>query len=203
LEIEEKFGVKTLPVRCDVSQVQDAEDMITSTVDKFGRVDILFNNAGITGAAKAVVDMPDEEWHETLGINLSGIFFCSRAAAREMIKQNEGKIINVTSGASFQPLENSGDYCASKGGALLLTKVMALELIRYNINVNALCPGVFNTELNPVLGARVQKLVKKIIPIGRIGEIEEMKGLAVFLASAASNYLVGSAVLIDGGVNKI
>ena len=195
----EKLGVKTLPVKCDVSNREDVEKMIKTTMQEFGKIDILVNNAGITGAAKAVVDMSDEEWSETIAINLTGIFLCSRAAAKEMIKQNKGKIINITSTASFMPLPYSGDYCASKGGALLLTKVMALELIKYNINVNAICPGFFETHLNPVFGAKILQEAPKKIPIGRIAKVDEMKGLAIYLASPASDYLVGSAIVIDGG----
>jgi len=198
-EIRE-FGVDTLALRCDVSNVCDAENLIRSTVDKFGKVDILVNNAGITGSAKAVVDMLDEEWHETLAINLSGLFFCSRAAAREMIKQNSGKIINVASIASFMPLPHSGDYCASKGGVLLLTKVMALELIRFNINVNAICPGYFRTDLNSVMADKIEKEIKKRVPAGRVGDPAEIAALAVYLASSASDYLVGAAIPICGGV---
>ncbi|RJQ86916.1 MAG: 3-oxoacyl-ACP reductase FabG [Desulfobacteraceae bacterium] len=199
-EINRDFGVKTMPVRCDVSRVEDAENMIAATVEKFGQVDILANNAGITGSAKAMVDIPDEEWQQTLSINLTGIFNCSRAAAREMIKRKNGKIINVTSVASFMPVPHSGDYCASKGGALLLTKVMALELIKYNIQVNAICPGYFDTDLNPGLASKVEQEVKKRIPARRIGNPKEIAGLAVLLASPAGDYLVGAAINIDGGV---
>ena len=195
----EKLGVKTLPVKCNVSNREDVENMVGTTVQEFGKIDILVNNAGITGAAKAVIDMSDEEWHETLAINLTGVFLCSRAAAKEMIKQNKGKIINVTSVASFMALPHSGDYCASKGGALLLTKVMALELIKYNINVNAICPGYFESHLNPLMGEKIQREAAKRIPIGRMANVDEMKGLAVYLASPASDYLVGSAIVIDGG----
>ena len=195
-----KLGIETLAVRCDVSNVNDVENLINATVDRFGRVDVLVNNAGITGSAKPVMDMPDEEWNETLSINLTGIFNCSRAAAREMVKKNSGKIINITSIASFMPIPHSGDYCASKGGALLLTKVMALELIKYNIQVNAICPGYFATDLNPTLGAKIEREVRKRVPAGRIGKVAEIGGLAVFLASSASDYVVGAAIPIDGGV---
>jgi len=198
-EIEKK-GIRSLAVRCDVSNPQEVEDMICATIKKFGRVDILVNNAGITGSAKAVTDMSDQEWHETLAINLTGTFLCSRKAAQEMIKQNSGKIINIASVGSFKPLPHSGDYSASKGGMLMLTRVMALELIRHNIQVNAICPGYFMTEMNPEYRDRIAKQAKKRVPIGRIGDVKELQGLAVLLASSASDYMVGSAVVIDGGV---
>ena len=196
----ERLGVRTMPVRCDISKAKDADDLIRAAVKEFGQVDILFNNAGITGSAKAVIDMSDHEWDKTLSINLTGVFFCSRAAAKEMIKQNRGKIINVTSVASFKPLPNSGDYCASKGGVLMLTKVLALELIKHNIQVNAICPGYFDTHFAPRLKERVIRNITKIVPSGRLADVEEIKGLAVFLASSASDFLVGAAVPIDGGV---
>lgn len=116
-----------------------------------------------------------------------------------MIKQKSGKIINILSIASFQPVRNSADYCASKGGGLLLTKVLALEMIRHNIHVNAICPGAFDTNLAPALKESVKKDIRNLIPVGRIADVEEIKGLAVFLASSASDFLVGSAIPIDGG----
>ena len=196
----EGLGVRAVPVKCDVSVAEDAEGLIRAAIKEFDKVDILVNNAGITGSAKAVTEMPDEEWQKTLSINLTGMFFCSRAAAREMKKQNSGKIINITSVASFHPIRNSGDYCASKGGALMFTKVLALELIKHNIQVNAICPGYFDTQIAPRLKERVEKNVKRMVPIGRLAHVDEIKGLAVFLASRASDFIVGTAIPIDGGV---
>lgn len=195
----EKLGVRTLPVKCDVSNKEEVEDVVRATVQEFGKIDILFNNAGITGSAKPVIEISDEEWNETLATNLTGMFLCCRAVAKEMIKQNKGKIINVTSMASFKPIPHSGDYCASKAGALLLSYVLALELIKHNINVNVICPGYFATHLNPEYGERMLQQIEKRIPIGRVADVNEIKGLAVYLASPASDYLVGSAIPIDGG----
>jgi len=195
----EKLGVRAKAVRCDVSRSDHPDELVRAAMEEFGHLDILVNNAGISGSAKPIVDMPDDEWNRTLDVNLSGIFYCSRAAAREMIKQKRGKIINILSIAAFQPVRHSADYCASKGGGLLLTKVLALELIRHNIYVNAICPGAFDTKLAPALKESVNKNIHNLIPIGRMADVEEIKGLAVFLASPASNYLVGSAIPIDGG----
>ena len=197
----EKSGTAALALECDVSRSRDANKLIQFTMDKFDKIDILVNNAGISGGAKPVTDMSDEEWDHTLAVNLTGIFLCSRAAAQTMMAQKSGKIINITSVASYKPLANSGDYCASKGGALMLTKVLALELVRYNIQVNAICPGMFDTDLAPQIKAAYMKNVKQLIPIGRFAQVEEMKGLAVFLASSASDYLVGAAIPIDGGLS--
>ena len=197
----EKTGVRAVAVKCDVSQTEDADNLMRTTIEEFDNIDILVNNAGISGSAKPITAMTDEEWHRTLAINLTGIFLCSRAAAKKMIEQKSGKIINITSVASYKPLANSGDYCASKGGALMLTKVLALELVKYNIQVNAICPGMFDTNLAPQIKAAYMKNVKHLIPIGRFAQVEEVKGLAVFLASSASDYLVGAAVPIDGGLS--
>ena len=197
----EKTGVRAVAVKCDVSQSEDTDNLIRTTIEEFDNIDILVNNAGISGSAKPITDIMDEEWHRTLAINLTGIFFCSRAAAKKMIAQKSGKIINITSVASYKPIANSSDYCASKGAALMFTKVLALELVKYNIQVNAICPGMFDTNLAPQLKAAYLKNVKSLIPIGRIAQVEEVKGLAVFLASSASDYLVGAAIPIDGGLS--
>ncbi|MBN1375984.1 MAG: glucose 1-dehydrogenase, partial [Dehalococcoidia bacterium] len=184
-----KTGVKTMAVKCDVSKSAEVDEVVRQTVEKFGKIDILVNNAGITGAAKAMVDITDEEWHHTIAVNLDGMFYFCRAAGRVMIKQNHGKIINVTSGASFKGLKNASDYNASKAGGLLLTRTIAMELVRYNIHVNLIAPGFFATNLNKELLDRVAENAKKLIPVGRMGTQEDIKGLAVFLASAASNFV--------------
>jgi len=176
------------------------DNLVGDTVKEFGKIDILVNNAGTTGSAKTIVDMSDEEWNETIDVDLKGPFLCTRAAAREMIKQNGGKIINVASVYYQVPLPRSGDYSAAKGGLVTLTKVMALELIRYNICVNVICPGYVKTNLNPTLLEKMEAEAKKRIPLARLAEIDELKGIAIYLASPASDYMVGSAIIIDGGV---
>lgn len=198
-EIEKQFGVKTLPIKCDTGIRADVDRVVDETIKKFGKIDILVNNAGITGAAKALIEVSDEEWHQTIAVNLDGMFYFCRAAAKEMIKQNKGKIINITSGASFKGIKNSSDYCASKAGALVFTKTIALELIKYNINVNLIAPGFFATNLNKTLLEKAKQNAKKWIPRGRMGVQKDIKGLAVYLASEASDYLVGTAIVLDGG----
>jgi len=197
----EKLGVKTLPIRCDITNTKEVENLIGTTVKEFGKIDILVNNAGTTGSAKPVVEISDEEWDETTAIDLKGPFLCSRAAAKEMIKQNRGKIINIASYCYAMPIPHSADYCASKAGLVSLTQTMAVELIRYNINVNAICSGYVASHLNPTLLAKMEAEAKKRIPIGRIANIDELKGIAVYLASPASDYMVGSAIIIDGGLS--
>lgn len=195
-----KLGVKTLAIKCDVSNSSEVDEVVRKTVDRFGKIDILVNNAGITGAAKPMVDLTDEEWHHTMAVNLYGMFYFCRAVGKVMIKQNYGKIINVTSGASFKGLKNASDYNASKAGGLLLTRTIAMELVRYNIRVNLIAPGFFATNLNKELLDRVGENVKKMIPVGRMGTGEDVKGLAIYLASAASDFMTGEAIILDGGI---
>lgn len=197
----EKLGVKTLPVRCDISKTEEVKNLVSESVKEMGRIDILVNNAGVGGSEKPVIEMSDEDWDHAVNIDLRGAFLCSREAAKEMIKQGGGKIINVSSIAGFIAMANMSAYCASKGGLLQLTKVMALEFIRYNIQVNALCPGYFITPLNRTFFESEvgQKIIKENIPMGRLGNPEELKGTAIYLASSATDFMTGSAIVIDGG----
>jgi NAD(P)-dependent dehydrogenase (short-subunit alcohol dehydrogenase family) len=198
----EQLGVKALPVRCDITSIIDIANLVASTLKEFGKIDILVNNAGTTGAAKAAVEVSDKEWDETINIDLKGPFLVSRAVAKEMIKQNEGKIINIASYAYAKPIPNSADYCASKSGLVSLTQVMAVELIKHNINVNAICPGYVATgNFNADLIGRMEAKAKTRIPIGRLAQASDIKWLAVYLGSQASNYVVGSAFVIDGGIS--
>ena len=202
LEIQKKTGVKCLPIKCDVTKTDEANSLIDSTIKEFGKLDILVNSAGIGMSDKPIVDMSDEDWDNTLNINLRGTFLCSRAAAREMIKQKQGKIIDVSSiyGTS-RAIKNAGDYCASKSGVIQLARVMALELARYNIQVNVICPGYFRTPMNnEFLSSEVgQKVVKTSIPMQRAGNVEELKGIAIYLASPASSFTTGAVIVVDGG----
>jgi len=197
----EKLGVKTLPIRCDISKTEEVKKLVSETVNEMGKIDILVNNAGVGGSEKPIIEMTDEDWDHAVSVDLKGPFLCTREAAKEMIKQGGGKIINVSSIAAFIAMANMSAYCASKGGILQLTKVMALEFIRYNIQVNALCPGYFLTPMNRTFfeSEAGQKIIKKNIPMGRLGNPEELKGTAIYLASSATDFMTGSAILIDGG----
>ncbi len=195
-----RHGVETFATQCDVSSPDSVAAMVDAVIERFGRIDILVNNAGISGAAKPFTDIEFSEWSETLSINLSGIFNCSKRVVPHMISQGSGKIINIASVAFFKPLPNSADYSASKGGAVLLTRAMALDLIRENINVNAICPGFFATDLNTEMLERMKTDAKKRVPAQRVADAQDIKGVALLLASPASDYMVGTEILIDGGV---
>jgi len=196
----EKFGVKVLPVKCDVTNPEDVDNLVATAVREFGKIDILVNSAGIFGENKRVVDMSPENWDRVIAVDLRGSFLCCRAVATEMIKQNEGKIINISSASSFKALPGMAAYAAAKAAIIMLTKTLALELARYNIQVNTLSPGYFLTPLNRDFFETEGG--KKLIsgwPMRRPGNVDELKGIIIQLASAASNYITGSEIPIDGG----
>ena len=196
----EKLGVKVLPVKCDVTNPEDVDNLVATTVKEFGKIDILINSAGIFGENKRVVDMSPENWDRVIAVDMRGSFLCCRAAAREMIKRNEGKIINISSASSYKALPGMAAYAAAKAAIIMLTKTLALELARYNIQVNTLSPGYFLTPLNRDFFETEGG--KKLIsgwPMRRPGNPDELKGMIVYLASSASSYTTGSEVHIEGG----
>ena len=195
------LGAAVLPIRCDVTRSDDIKNLVRETLREMGGIDILVNNAGVEGKEKPLLEMSDEDWDTVMNPNLKGAFLCSRAAAKEMIGKGGGKIINVASIAAFIGMPNVSAYCASKGGLVQLTKAMALEFVENNIQVNALCPGYFDTPMSrrlyePEMWA---KIVRRKVPMGRIGKPEELKGTAIYLASRASDFMTGTCIVIDGG----
>jgi 3-oxoacyl-[acyl-carrier protein] reductase len=198
----EKMGRKGLAVKCDVTSTADVEDMVKKTVAKFGKLDILVNNAGII-SYKPFLELTDEDWDKTLSVNLKGQFLCARAAAKEMIKNKWGRIVNIASissggcGIAFPLIAH---YTASKGGVMALTEALALELTAQGINVNAICPGAIDTDMTK--GAKDSGQLEPLllrIPKGRLGKPEEIAHLAVFLASEDASYITGAAIVVDGG----
>ncbi|OPY82887.1 MAG: Gluconate 5-dehydrogenase [Smithella sp. PtaU1.Bin162] len=201
-EIAARTGVPTYPHRLDITSTEEINVLIKDVVEKFGHIDILINNAGVGGSEKPILKMTEEDWDNTVATDLRGIFVLTQAVAKRMVEQGKGgKIINVASIGADIIFPNMSAYCASKGGVKQLTKVMALEWIRYNIQVNAIQPGYFETPMNTHFFASEigKKIIKKNIPAGRLGQMEDMKGLAVYLASPASNFVTGSCIIIDGG----
>ena len=196
-----KMGVKTFPIRCDITKREEVEDLVQKTVQEMGKINILVNNAGVGGSEKPILKMSDEDWDYAVNTDLKGAFLCARAAVPEMIKQGGGKIINVASITAMIGIPNMSAYCASKAGLVQLTKVMALEFMHYNIQVNALCPGYFLTPMNQKFFESEigQKVVQKNIPMNRLGRVEELKGTAIYLASSATNFMTGTCLVIDGG----
>jgi NAD(P)-dependent dehydrogenase (short-subunit alcohol dehydrogenase family) len=196
-----KIGRKALVATADTRSSTEVEAAVGAAVDAFGRIDILFNNAG-TNIRKNVVDMPDEDWHTIMDTNVKGAFLVARAVARQMVRQGSGTIINMSSMSAVSAEPTKAVYAASKGAMALLTKGLALELAPHGIRVNAIAPGYMLTSL--VKGGleadpeRKQRVLARI-PLGRLGEPEEIGGALVFLASDAARYITGATITIDGG----
>jgi len=202
-----KNGGEGLAVKCDVTKKEEAENMVRAAVDKWGKIDILINNAGIC-EFKPFLELTEEEWDRTLDINLKGYFLCAQAAAKEMVKQKSGGVmINVAStdmGQVGVGLPFLAHYSASKGGVVALTEALAVELASFNIRVNAIAPGAIDTpiasgqKIDPKIMETMQGIMARI-PMRRMGRPEEVSNLVLFLASDASSYMTGSTVVIDGG----
>lgn len=171
-------------------------------IGELGRIDILVNNSGIGGSEKPVVKMSEADWNRVIDTNLKGAFLLSRAVVGKMVAQGEGgKVINVASIGALIGWPNMSAYCASKGGCVQFTKSLALECVRHGIQVNALLPGYFLTPMNEAFFATEagKRTIQFSIPMKRLAQIEEIKGVAILLASQASSFMTGSAVVVDGG----
>lgn len=201
-EIRARTGVKTLPLRCDVTKNEDIDRLVPDVEKEFGHIDILVNNSGIGGSEKPILDMRDTDWDSVIGTNLNAVFYLSQAVAGHMANRGHGgKIINVASIGGITAFKHMSAYCASKAACIQLTKVMALEWARFNIQVNAILPGYFETPMNRDFFSSDtgQRIIKRKIPSKRIGQIEELRGIAILLASPASSFMAGSAIVVDGG----
>ena len=194
------LGGHSLAIAADVSVAQQVCNMVKQTVDKFGRIDILVNNAGIARSAM-LLEMTEQDWDDVLDINLKGVFLCTQAAAKYMIEQRYGKIINISSIAGRgwnRP--GRANYCVSKAGVIQLTKSAALELGPCGINVNAIAPGAILTPMIPPEQAKqFVEDREKVAVLGRIGTTQEVAHLALFLASDDSSFICGETIAIDGG----
>jgi NAD(P)-dependent dehydrogenase (short-subunit alcohol dehydrogenase family) len=191
-----------LPVRCDISDSAQIDKLVKHVMAQFGQIDILVNNSGVGGSEKPILKMDEKDWDYVINTNLKSMFVLSKAVAAKMIEGTQGgKIINVASIGGQIGWPNMSAYCASKGGCLQLTKVMALEWARHNIQVNAILPGYFETPMNTDFFASDvgQNVIKANIPLRRIAQIDEIRGIAILLASQAASFMTGSALVIDGG----
>lgn len=186
----------------DVTQPDQVQAALERTLSCYGRVDILVNNAGVSWAAPAE-EMPLEKWRAVLEVNLTGAFLFCQAVGREMIRQRYGRILNVASIAGLRAMMPRGlhyaGYVASKGGLIALTRELAAKWAQFNIRVNALAPGFFPTRLTEKILPRLEAFFDASVPLGRPGRPGEIKGAAVFLVSAASDYITGQTLRIDGG----
>ena len=194
-------GGKALALQVDVSRYESVEAMVNKSVEHFGRLDIMVNNAGIS-MAQPSEHLSPQDWQRALDTDLSGVFYGCQCAARKMIPQGGGCIINITSVYGLVAAPGRAGYCTSKAACNMLTKVLAIEWARKNIRVNAIAPGYFRTEMvQGVIDKGMLPLgaIEKRTPMGRIGEVQDLLGLAVYLASDESSYMTGSVINIDGG----
>ena len=196
----QNLGRKSASVVGDLSRKETPQEIFAEFLPQFGRVDILVNNAGTIRRAPAV-DYSEEDWATVLEVNLSSVFRLSQIAGRQMIENGGGKIVNIASLLSFQGGITVPAYAASKGGVAQLTKALANEWAKFNVNVNAIAPGYMRTDNTAALQAdetRNRQILERI-PAARWGESEDLAGAAVFLSSAASDYLNGHVLVVDGG----
>ena len=195
----EKLGAKVALSEGDVSKMADCEKLFQTAMDTFGRVDILVNNAGIT-RDNLLMRMSEEEFDAVIAVNLKGTFNCMKQAARPMMKQKYGKIINMASVVGVTGNAGQVNYAASKAGVIGMTKSMAKELANRGVTVNAIAPGFIRTAMTDVLSDDVKAEITRVIPMGVMGETEDVANLAAFLASDASRYITGQVINVDGGM---
>ena len=201
----EKQGGAAQALQCDVAHSKDAERAINETAEKFGKFNVLVNNAG-TLSVSTVDSISEDDWDRVITVNLKGPFLMSRAALKEFRRNGGGTIVNIGSVLGLVAMKDRAAYCASKGGVTMLTKAMALDHAHENVRVNCICPSIVETELVKGLfddseqGKRLKQSRMGTIPLGRFGKPADVADLAVFLASEESSWLTGAAIPLDGGL---
>jgi len=202
-KINERIGRNSLAIKANVIKKEDISIMLKKTINKFKKIDILVNNAGISDPVPAE-EMPEEKWQNVIEVNMKGTFLCTQVVVREMIKSRKGKIINIASIAGInvpKGFNNSSNYCTSKAGIIMMTRVWAVEWAKYNINVNCISPGFMKTPLmeKAMKNQEIYQTMISNTPLRRMGNPEDLSGAVVFLASEDSNYITGQNIIVDGG----
>ncbi|QPA31863.1 SDR family oxidoreductase [Thermaerobacillus caldiproteolyticus] len=200
----EQLGVRSLALKCDVTNPDDVEAVVQTTVREFGQIDILVNNSGATWGA-TVEEMPLEAWKKVINVNVTGTFLMSQAVGKVMMKQRCGKIINIASvaglGGTNPAVMNTIAYNTSKGAVITFTKDLAVKWGEYGIYVNAIAPGFFPTKMSKVVIERGSEQILANTPLKRFGSENDLKGAVLFLASSASDFVTGSLLVVDGGTH--
>ena len=198
-EIQE-LGRDSIAFKADVADLGQVQDMVDKILDKFKRLDILINNAGITRDG-LILRMSEEDWDKVIAVNLKGCFVCTKVVSKVMLKQRSGKIVNLASIIGIMGNAGQANYAASKAGIIGLTKSVAKELASRGVCVNAIAPGFINTEMTAKLSEETKKNMLSNIPLRRLGEPKDVANLALFLSSENSSYITGQVVSIDGGMS--
>jgi NAD(P)-dependent dehydrogenase (short-subunit alcohol dehydrogenase family) len=206
-EVPESGRQEGLAIPCNVSDSNQVRDMVDTVLKHFGKVDVLVNCAGVSAIARPIEDVPEDEWHRVLAINLTGVFLCCKAVVPSMKAKRGGSIINISSVAAIFPVSPRIPYVASKAGVLGITLDLALEVAAFNVRVNAILPGPIRTELwdtdippDANKDAYFEAVGKKVVPMQRIGTPEDIAGVALFLASDLSSFVTGSQINVGGGL---
>jgi glucose 1-dehydrogenase len=200
IEIEQ-YGGAVLAHATDVSKRASVEGLVEATLERFGRLDVLVNNAAVIAPASSL-EMTDEQWDMVINVDLKGVFLCSQLAARQMVVQRSGSIINIASIAAERGIRDRANYCVAKAGVVALTRVMGLELASAGVRVNAVGPGYVNTELQQAALAQGINSLEKLTgatPMGRLAEPAEIANVVAFLASDQASYITGQVIFADGG----
>jgi 3-oxoacyl-[acyl-carrier protein] reductase len=196
----EKLGRKAIIIQANVGDSNAVTEMFKTVLDEFGQIDILVNNAGIT-RDNLLMRMKDDEWDDVININLKGVYNCIKAATRPMMKQRSGRIINLSSVVGILGNPGQANYVAAKAGVIGLTKSTARELASRGITVNAVAPGFIDTDMTTSLGDEVKEGILKQIPLGHLGQPEDVARVVMFLASDAGAYITGQTLSVDGGMS--
>ena len=197
-EIKE-LGVEVLTVKADISKLDEVEELVKAAKEKFGSVDIMVNNAGITKDT-LILRMKEEDFDSVIDVNLKGVFNCMKAITPVMVRQKQGKIISISSVVGIAGNAGQVNYSASKAGIIGMTKSLAKELGSRGVNVNAVAPGFIETDMTNTLGDKVKEEAEKNIPLKRFGKAEDVAECVAFLASGASDYITGQVIQVDGGM---
>ncbi len=198
----ESNGLTFVPIECNTSNKESIQSVVDYTIEKFDKVDILVNNAAANPYYGPILNSEDSHWDKIFDVNVKGYFNFAKACSETMIANNSGKIINVASIAAKTPLEGLGVYNISKAAVVMLTKVLAKELGEHNINVNTLAPGLIKTDFSKALWENedTHNKIVKSIPQGKMGSPDDISGMALYLASEASDFVTGSIFTVDGGI---
>lgn len=199
-EIHSQFGTKPIHFAFDIRESSKVEEAVKKTLDTYSRIDILVNNAGTT-RDQLLALMSEESWDFVLSTNLKSVFLMTKAVIKPMIKQRNGRIINLSSVVGIIGNAGQANYAASKGGVIALTKTTARELAKRNVTVNAIAPGFIQTDMTAKLGEKIEAAMINTIPLSRYGEAKEVADLAVFLASDQASYITGQVIGVDGGLS--